>query len=163
MEFEFEKRRVTKGEIRDLIFHEILEYHPQLNGTETTNFLYPRFCLFFLAKYFLFVCSTVLLSPCFSLIIFFTVLLINSKSSSLISRKLMVKVIQLCHSKENTHHFRGKLLMRWISLELTLSSAALSNVSTRSETKTTKQNTVAFVSMRCYYCSIHKGRNSIIF
>ncbi|GAU12373.1 hypothetical protein TSUD_253240 [Trifolium subterraneum] len=41
MEFEFEKRRVTKGEIRDLIFHEILEYHPQLNGTERTNFLYP--------------------------------------------------------------------------------------------------------------------------
>ncbi|XP_058742994.1 mitogen-activated protein kinase 10-like isoform X1 [Vicia villosa] len=41
MEFEFEKRRVTKGEIRDLIFHEILEYHPHLNGTEKSNFLYP--------------------------------------------------------------------------------------------------------------------------
>ncbi|KAL5101385.1 hypothetical protein RYX36_005712 [Vicia faba] len=41
MEFEFEKRRVSKGEIRDLIFLEILEYHPQLNGREKTNFLYP--------------------------------------------------------------------------------------------------------------------------
>jgi hypothetical protein len=62
MEFEFEKRRVTKGEIRDLIFHEILEYHPQLNGTERTNFLYPRFFRFifnylsFFPKYFLFIC-----------------------------------------------------------------------------------------------------------
>jgi len=48
MEFEFERRRVTKEEIRELIFREILEYHPQLlkdylNGTERTNFLYPRF------------------------------------------------------------------------------------------------------------------------
>lgn len=46
MEFEFEKRRVTKEDIRELIFREILEYHPQLlkdyvNGTERTNFLYP--------------------------------------------------------------------------------------------------------------------------
>ncbi|XP_057441317.1 mitogen-activated protein kinase 10-like isoform X2 [Lotus japonicus] len=46
MEFEFERRRVTKEEIRELIFREILEYHPQLledytNGTERTNFLHP--------------------------------------------------------------------------------------------------------------------------
>ncbi|XP_077252339.1 mitogen-activated protein kinase 10-like [Tasmannia lanceolata] len=46
MEFEFERRRVTKDDIRELIFREILEYHPQLlkdylNGTERTNFLYP--------------------------------------------------------------------------------------------------------------------------
>ncbi|XP_008784413.2 mitogen-activated protein kinase 10-like isoform X2 [Phoenix dactylifera] len=46
MEFEFERRRVTKEDIRDLIFREILEYHPQLlkdymNGTEQTNFLSP--------------------------------------------------------------------------------------------------------------------------
>ncbi|XP_022739267.1 mitogen-activated protein kinase 20-like [Durio zibethinus] len=46
MEFEFERRRVTKEDIRELIFCEILEYHPQLlkdhmNGTERTNFLYP--------------------------------------------------------------------------------------------------------------------------
>ncbi|KAL0320449.1 UNVERIFIED_CONTAM: Mitogen-activated protein kinase [Sesamum radiatum] len=47
MEFEFERRRVTKDDIRELIFREILEYHPQLlkdyiNGIERTNFLYPR-------------------------------------------------------------------------------------------------------------------------
>ncbi|RWV91938.1 hypothetical protein GW17_00045733 [Ensete ventricosum] len=46
MEFEFERRRLTKEDIRELIFLEILEYHPQLlkdyiNGTERTNFLYP--------------------------------------------------------------------------------------------------------------------------
>ncbi|XWS30083.1 hypothetical protein CRYUN_Cryun24cG0087900 [Craigia yunnanensis] len=46
MEFEFERRRVTKENTRELIFREILEYHPQLlkdymNGTERTNFLYP--------------------------------------------------------------------------------------------------------------------------
>ncbi|KAK8496050.1 hypothetical protein V6N13_089433 [Hibiscus sabdariffa] len=46
MEFEFERRRVTKDDIQELIFREILEYHPQLlkdhmSGTERTNFLYP--------------------------------------------------------------------------------------------------------------------------
>ncbi|KAI7754273.1 hypothetical protein M8C21_001141, partial [Ambrosia artemisiifolia] len=47
MEFEFERRRITKEDIRELIFREILEYHPQLlkdymAGNESTNFLYPR-------------------------------------------------------------------------------------------------------------------------
>ncbi|PKA48742.1 Mitogen-activated protein kinase 10 [Apostasia shenzhenica] len=46
MEFEFERRRVSKEDIRELIFREILEYHPQLlkdylNGTDRANFLYP--------------------------------------------------------------------------------------------------------------------------
>ncbi|XP_073025575.1 mitogen-activated protein kinase 20-like [Primulina eburnea] len=46
MEFEFERRRVTKEHVRELIFREILEYHPQLlkdyiNGIGRTNFLYP--------------------------------------------------------------------------------------------------------------------------
>ncbi|KAH6785429.1 hypothetical protein C2S51_037884 [Perilla frutescens var. frutescens] len=46
MEFEFERRRVTKEDIRELIYREILEYHPQLrkdyiNGVERANFLYP--------------------------------------------------------------------------------------------------------------------------
>lgn len=46
IEFEFERRKVTKEDIRELIFREILEYHPQLlkdyvNGTERTTFLYP--------------------------------------------------------------------------------------------------------------------------
>lgn len=48
MEFEFERRKVTKEDVKELIFREILEYHPQLlkdymNGTEKTNFLYPRY------------------------------------------------------------------------------------------------------------------------
>ncbi|KEH38512.1 MAP kinase-like protein [Medicago truncatula] len=46
MEFEFERRRVSKDDIKELIYREILEYHPQLlkdyiNGTEGTNFMYP--------------------------------------------------------------------------------------------------------------------------
>eukprot|EP00249_Psilotum_nudum_P023172 c28770_g2_i2 orf=565-1950(-) len=46
MEFEFERRRLTKDDVRELIYREILEYHPQmlkeyLNGTDNTNFLYP--------------------------------------------------------------------------------------------------------------------------
>ncbi|XP_040380193.1 mitogen-activated protein kinase 7 isoform X1 [Oryza brachyantha] len=46
MEFEFERRKVTKDDIKELIFREILEYHPQLlkdymNGSENTSFLYP--------------------------------------------------------------------------------------------------------------------------
>ncbi|CAI9088888.1 OLC1v1023339C1 [Oldenlandia corymbosa var. corymbosa] len=46
LEFEFERRRLTKEDIRELIFREILEYHPQLlkdymAGNDGANFLYP--------------------------------------------------------------------------------------------------------------------------
>ncbi|XP_071905171.1 mitogen-activated protein kinase 19-like [Coffea arabica] len=46
LEFEFERRRVTKEDVRELIFREILEYHPQLlkdymAGNDVANFLYP--------------------------------------------------------------------------------------------------------------------------
>ncbi|KAH0751506.1 hypothetical protein KY290_004724 [Solanum tuberosum] len=46
LEFEFERRRLTKEDIKELIFREILEYHPQLQkdyiaGNDGTNFLYP--------------------------------------------------------------------------------------------------------------------------
>ncbi|XP_052207178.1 mitogen-activated protein kinase 15-like isoform X2 [Diospyros lotus] len=46
MEFEFERRRVTKEDIRELIYREILEYHPKmlkehLEGAEPTGFMYP--------------------------------------------------------------------------------------------------------------------------
>ncbi|KAL2331271.1 hypothetical protein Fmac_018852 [Flemingia macrophylla] len=46
LEFEFERRRVTKDDVKELIYREILEYHPQLlkdyiNGTGGTHFLYP--------------------------------------------------------------------------------------------------------------------------
>ncbi|CAL9112839.1 unnamed protein product [Musa textilis] len=46
MEFEFECRRLTKEDVQELIFLEILEHHPQLlkdkvNRTEKTKFVYP--------------------------------------------------------------------------------------------------------------------------
>lgn len=46
MEFEFERRRITKEDVRELIYREILEYHPKLKkefleGTESTGFMYP--------------------------------------------------------------------------------------------------------------------------
>ncbi|XP_047334230.1 mitogen-activated protein kinase 15-like [Impatiens glandulifera] len=46
LEFEFERRRLTKDDIRELIFKEILEYHPQMlkdymAGNDGPNFLYP--------------------------------------------------------------------------------------------------------------------------
>ncbi|KAA8548569.1 hypothetical protein F0562_000164 [Nyssa sinensis] len=46
MEFEFERRRITKEDVRELIYREILEYHPKmlkefLEGTEPTGFMYP--------------------------------------------------------------------------------------------------------------------------
>ncbi|MCD7453928.1 Mitogen-activated protein kinase 9 [Datura stramonium] len=45
-EFDFERRKLAKEDIRELIYREILEYHPQmlqeyLHGTEHTSFLYP--------------------------------------------------------------------------------------------------------------------------
>ncbi|KAF7813739.1 mitogen-activated protein kinase 15-like isoform X2 [Senna tora] len=46
MEFEFERRRITKEDVRELIYREILEYHPKmlkefLEGAEPTSFMYP--------------------------------------------------------------------------------------------------------------------------
>ncbi|KAL9250718.1 Mitogen-activated protein kinase 19-like protein [Drosera capensis] len=46
VEFQFDSIKVAKEEIRELIFQEILEYHPQLrqdyiNGTDGTSFIYP--------------------------------------------------------------------------------------------------------------------------
>ncbi|XP_043708884.1 mitogen-activated protein kinase 15-like isoform X2 [Telopea speciosissima] len=46
MEFEFERRRIMKEDVRELIYREILEYHPKmlkefLEGTESTGFMYP--------------------------------------------------------------------------------------------------------------------------
>ncbi|KAH7300276.1 hypothetical protein KP509_24G054100 [Ceratopteris richardii] len=46
LEFEFERRRVTKDDVRGLIYNEILEYHPQKlkeyrDGTERSSFMYP--------------------------------------------------------------------------------------------------------------------------
>ncbi|XP_020581143.1 mitogen-activated protein kinase 9-like [Phalaenopsis equestris] len=46
LEFEFERRKLTKEDVRELIYREILEYHPQmlkeyLRGGEQTSFMYP--------------------------------------------------------------------------------------------------------------------------
>ncbi|KAK4256582.1 hypothetical protein QN277_006287 [Acacia crassicarpa] len=46
LEFEFERRKVTKDDVRELIYREILEYHPQmleeyLCDGEQTSFMYP--------------------------------------------------------------------------------------------------------------------------
>jgi mitogen-activated protein kinase 1/3 len=48
MEFEFERRRITKEDVRELIYREILECHPKmlkefLDGSEPTGFMYPRY------------------------------------------------------------------------------------------------------------------------
>ncbi|KAL5577078.1 hypothetical protein UlMin_018777, partial [Ulmus minor] len=46
LEFEFEKRKLTKDDVRELIYREILEYHPKmlqeyLQGAEHSHFMYP--------------------------------------------------------------------------------------------------------------------------
>ncbi|CAL5442400.1 unnamed protein product [Camellia sinensis] len=50
LEFEFERRKLTKDDVRELIYREILEYHPQmlqeyLRGGDQTSFMYPRLVL----------------------------------------------------------------------------------------------------------------------
>ncbi|XP_048136342.1 mitogen-activated protein kinase 9-like isoform X2 [Rhodamnia argentea] len=47
LEFEFERRKLTKDDVRELIYREILEYHPQmlqeyLRGGDQMSFMYPR-------------------------------------------------------------------------------------------------------------------------
>ncbi|KAG2608417.1 mitogen-activated protein kinase 12-like [Panicum virgatum] len=46
LEFEFERRKLAKDDVRELIYREILEYHPQMleeymKGGEQISFLYP--------------------------------------------------------------------------------------------------------------------------
>ncbi|CAI0431979.1 unnamed protein product [Linum tenue] len=46
LEFEFERRRLTRDDVRQLIYREILEYHPEmlkeyLRGIDQTHFVYP--------------------------------------------------------------------------------------------------------------------------
>ncbi|KAI3453122.1 hypothetical protein Pfo_009785 [Paulownia fortunei] len=45
-DFEFERRKLTKDDVRELIYREILEYHPQmlqeyLHGVDQIHFMYP--------------------------------------------------------------------------------------------------------------------------
>ncbi|KAK4354385.1 hypothetical protein RND71_026579 [Anisodus tanguticus] len=47
LEFEFEKRKLAKDDVRELIYREILEYHPQMlqeylsGGDQISGFMYP--------------------------------------------------------------------------------------------------------------------------
>ncbi|KAL0429536.1 UNVERIFIED_CONTAM: Mitogen-activated protein kinase [Sesamum radiatum] len=47
LEFEFERKKLTKDDVRELIYREILEYHPQMlqeylrGGEQTSGFMYP--------------------------------------------------------------------------------------------------------------------------
>ncbi|GMY18553.1 mitogen-activated protein kinase 9 isoform X1 [Fagus crenata] len=46
LEFDFERRKLTKDDVRELIYREILEYHPQmleeyLQGADQSSFMYP--------------------------------------------------------------------------------------------------------------------------
>ncbi|KAI4330004.1 hypothetical protein MLD38_028318 [Melastoma candidum] len=46
LEFEFERRKLAKDDVRELIYREILEYHPQMleeyiNGGDKISFMYP--------------------------------------------------------------------------------------------------------------------------
>ncbi|EOY21266.1 Mitogen-activated protein kinase 8 [Theobroma cacao] len=54
LEFEFERRKLTKDDVRELIYREILEYHPQmlqeyLRGGDQTSFMYPRPCSIYIS------------------------------------------------------------------------------------------------------------------
>ncbi|KAK6931033.1 Protein kinase domain, partial [Dillenia turbinata] len=66
LEFEFERKKLTKDDVRELIYREILEYHPQmlqeyLRGADQTSFMYPSnfpktisevsFCMMFLSRH----------------------------------------------------------------------------------------------------------------
>ena len=46
LDYEFEKRKLTVDEVRDLIYREVLEYHPQAKreytaGEAPSNFMFP--------------------------------------------------------------------------------------------------------------------------
>ena len=46
LDYEFEKRKLTVDEVRDLIYREVLEYHPQAKreytaGETPANFVFP--------------------------------------------------------------------------------------------------------------------------
>lgn len=96
LEFEFERRRVTKEDIRELLYREILEYHPQLlkdymNGSEGPNFLYPRLVTY---PTLFVVCLSSNFSWGFNISTSIAVLSVSLKSSLHILRKIAVEVVQ---------------------------------------------------------------------
>ncbi|KAG2286031.1 hypothetical protein Bca52824_045635 [Brassica carinata] len=47
LEFDFERKKLTNDDVRELIYREILEYHPQMleeykHGGDQLSFMYPR-------------------------------------------------------------------------------------------------------------------------
>ena len=113
-EFEFERRRVTKEDIRELIFREILEYHPQLlkdymAGNENTSFQYPRFLL---TQSLLF-CLIFFFSGA-NTYCYFAVPLVNSVGSSHIWRKMVGKVGLLYPPSVSMLPFQGKSVMNHV-------------------------------------------------
>jgi hypothetical protein len=114
LEFDFEHRRMSKDDIRELIFQEILEYHPQLlkdyrDGTERTTFLYPRFSFFYgnIPSFLFIVSNYQTLTDRHASWLCFSVLLTNSRSSFLILKKVMV--VALFQERENMHPFLGNI------------------------------------------------------
>ncbi|WZZ41854.1 hypothetical protein YC2023_038113 [Brassica napus] len=53
LEFDFERKKLTKDDVRELIYQEILEYHPQMleeykRGGDQLSFMYPRLASIFI-------------------------------------------------------------------------------------------------------------------
>lgn len=101
-EFEFERRKLTKDDVRGLLYREILEYHPQiredyLNGTETTKLLFPRFLYIFpfnpfnLQASFKRFCSTK-----YDSLLSMSVLQVILKANSPTTKRIVVKVHRFC-------------------------------------------------------------------
>ncbi|KAL5701672.1 Mitogen-activated protein kinase 16 [Ranunculus cassubicifolius] len=72
MEFEFERRRITKEDVRELIYREILEYHPNmlkefLEGSDPAGFMYPRYYYYIIAIFYFILLFWVLQGQFFSL------------------------------------------------------------------------------------------------
>lgn len=124
MEFEFERRKVTKEDVKELIFREILEYHPQLlkdymNGTEKTNFLYPRFVPWILfhqscspPPFFLFIpifCTPLVITNTFSVApnCYYTVPLTTFGDNLLTWKKMEGRMEMLFHQTGNMFRSQG--------------------------------------------------------
>ncbi|CAF2220124.1 unnamed protein product [Brassica napus] len=53
LEFDFERKKLTNDDVRELIYREILEYHPQMleeykHGGDQLSFMYPRLASIFI-------------------------------------------------------------------------------------------------------------------
>ncbi|CAN6834076.1 unnamed protein product [Brassica oleracea] len=53
LEFDFERKKLTKDDVRELIYREILKYHPQMleefkRGGDQLSFMYPKLASIFI-------------------------------------------------------------------------------------------------------------------